>query len=153
MKPKYDLIFLDPNDRKTLKEVTGRGDFSNQIRTRAHILLALDENTGPVKGQEEIAAVLKCSSSTIRKTAKAFCCGGLEEALARKKRMTPPVPAKVTGEVEARVIQIACSSPPPGHARWTLRLIEDALVAIEDVPNLSDNTIGRLLKKRRLDPT
>jgi len=153
MKPKYDLVFLSPGDRKTLREVTGRGDFSNQIRTRAHILLALDENTGPVKEQEEIASVLKCSSSTIRKTAKAFCHGGLEEALTRKRRMTPPVPAKVTGEVEARIIQIACSSPPVGHARWTLRLMEDALVSIEDIPDLSDNTIGRLLKKHRLSLT
>jgi transposase len=153
LKPKYDLVYLTSADRKALREVTGRGNFSNQIRTRAHILLALDENTGSVKDQGEIADVLKCTPSTIRKVAKLFCKGGIDAVLTRKKRQTPPVPAKVTGEVEARIIMIACSNPPEGYARWTLRLIEDKIARIEDMPNLSDNTIGRLLKKHHLSLT
>ena len=153
MKPKYDLVYLSPDDRKELKKATGSKSCSNQIKTRASILFALDENSGPVKDQEEIAAVLKCSPSTIRKTAKLFCEGGVEKALERKKRLTPPVASKATGEVEAKVIRIACSNPPEGHARWTLRLLEDTIIAIEDMPNLSDNTIGRLLKKRHLSLT
>jgi transposase len=153
MKPKYNLVYLGSEDRKALREVTGRGGYSNQMRTRAHILLALDENAGPVKEQVEIADVLKCSPSTIRKVARLFCEGGIDAVLARKKREMPPVPAKVTGEVEARVIMMACSNPPKGHARWTLRLLEDRIAKIEDMPTLSDNTICRLLKKRRLSLT
>jgi transposase len=153
MKPKYDPVYLGSEDRKALREVTGRGDFSNQVRTRAHILLALDENSGPVKEQTEIADVLKCSPSTIRKAARLFCEGGIDAVLARKKREVPPVPAKVTGKVEARVIQMACSNPPEGHSRWTLRLLEDRIAKIEDMPDLSDNTICRLLKKRHLSLT
>lgn len=153
MKTKYDPVYLTPDDRKTLSRVTGRGDFSAQIRTRANILLALDENSGAVKDQKEIAAVLKCSPSTIRKVASLFAKGGVDDVLCRKERENPPVPAKATGEVEARVIKIACSTPPEGHARWTLRLIEDAIIKIEDMPNPSDNTIGRLLKKHHLSLT
>jgi hypothetical protein len=153
MKPKYDLVFLTNEDRKTLRGVTGRGDFSNQIRTRAHILLALDENTGLVKDQIEIAEVLKCSPSTIAKVAKLFCNGGIDAVLSRKKRETPPVAAKVTGKVEARVITMACSNPPNGYSRWTLRLLEDRIAKIDDLPDLSDNTIGRLLKKHHLSLT
>ena len=153
MKPKYDLVYLSAEDRKALREVTGRGDYSNQMKIRAHILLALDESTGQVRDQTEIADVLKCSPSTIRKVAKLYCDGGIDTVLVRKKRETPPVAAKVTGEVEARVITMACSSPPDGYARWTLRLMEDKIAKIDDIPDLSDNTIGRLLKKRNLSLT
>jgi hypothetical protein len=153
LKSKYDLVYLTSADRKVLREATGKGGHSNQIRTRARILLALDESTGSVKDQAEIADVLKCSPSTIRTVAKLFCGSGLDTVLSRKKREVPPVPAKVTGEVEARVIKIACSSPPEGYSRWTLRLIEDKVARIDDMPDLSDNTIGRLLKKRHLGLT
>jgi transposase len=153
VKPKYHLVYLTDEDRKTLREVTGRGDYSNQMRTRAHILLALDESTGQVHDQTEIADVLKCSPSTISTVAKLYCDGGIDAVLTRKKRETPPVAAKVTGEVEARVIQMACSSPPEGYARWTLRLMEERIAKIDDIPDLSDNTIGRLLKKRNLSLT
>jgi transposase len=153
MKPKYDLVYLSMSDRATLREVCGRGDYSNQIRMRAHILLALDENMGPVKDQEEIAAVLKVSPSTIRTVAQIFCQDGAEAALTRKKRQTSPVAAKVTGEVEARIIKMACSNPPDGRARWTLRLLEDTVATIKELPDLSDSTIRRLLKKHHLSLT
>jgi len=153
MKQKYNPVYLSQEDRKALREVTGRGDYSNQMRTRANILLALDENRGPVKDQIEIANVLKCSPSTIAKVAAIFYKDGIDGVLTRKKRTVPPVAAKVTGEVEARVIKMACSTPPSGHARWTLRLMEDTIIAIEDMPNISDNTIGRLLKKHHLSLT
>ena len=153
MKPKYNKVYLTQNDRKELRIVTGIRDYSNQIRTRAHILLALDENSGSVKDQIDIADVLKCSPSTIAKVATIFCKDGIDEVLTRKKRMTPPVEPKVTGEVEARIIKMACSSPPPGYTRWTLRLMEDAIVDIDDMPKISDNTIGRLLKKHHLSFT
>jgi hypothetical protein len=58
------------------------------------------------------------------------------------------VPAIVTGEVEARLIALACSTPPQGHARWSLRLLEKHVALIEDVPDLDHSTIGRVLKKR-----
>ena len=58
------------------------------------------------------------------------------------------MPSEVTGEVEARLIALACSAPPPGRARWSLRLLEKHVALIEDVPDLDHSTIGRVLKKR-----
>jgi len=153
MKPKYDPVYLTSADRKAIKKATGKGGCSNQAKTRASILLALDENSGPVKDQEEIAAVLKCSTATVRRTAKAFCEGGVEKVLGRKERTDPPVAPKATGEVEAKLIKMACSSPPEGNARWTLRLMESTVAIAEDMPNLSHMTIGRLLKKHHLGLT
>jgi len=153
VKKKYYPVHLSEEDRKACRKVLRKDGHSGQIRTRASILLALDEGETGSPEQSEIARILKTSTSTVYNTAKAFSEGGVEKALTRKRRGTPPVAPKVTGEVEARVVQIACSAPPEGHARWTLRLIEDAIVRIDDIPDISDNTIGRILKKRRLSLT
>ena len=72
----------------------------------------------------------------------------LDAYLNRKKREKPPVPAKIDGEKEAKIIAIACSKPPEGRAKWTLRLIAEKAVELEIVDSLSHMTVHRLLKKR-----
>jgi homeodomain-containing protein len=74
--------------------------------------------------------------------------GGSFTTISRKPRLEPPVPAIVTGEVEARLIALACSAPPEGRARWSLRLLETQVALIENLPDLDHSTIGRVLKKR-----
>jgi hypothetical protein len=81
---------------------------------------------------------------------KQYATEGLDTVLHRKKRETPPVPSKITGEVEAKILALCCGKPPEGRARWTLRLVEEKTVELGIVDSISDNTIGRLLKKRRL---
>ena len=152
-KPKYYPVKLTAKERKELSAIMGKDGYSAQQRKRASILLALDESQGAAKEQADIACVLKTSTVTIYKVSKEFFDKGLEKTIARKKRATPPVEPKVDGKVEARIIQMACSKAPDGHARWTLRLLEDRVAEIDDLPNLSDTTIGRLLKKRRLSLT
>ena len=73
--------------------------------------------------------------------------------ITRKKRTTPPVEPKVTGDVEARVIALACSQPPTGRARWTLRLLERQVALTEGIPPMDHSTIGRVLKRGRLSLT
>ena len=73
--------------------------------------------------------------------------------LQRKKRITPPVKPKVTGELEARIIALACSEVPQGYAKWTLRLLADKSVELNYVDKLSHMTVSRLLKKRNLSLT
>ena len=87
---------------------------------------------------------------TVVKTSKVYaeCGGDVADTITRKKRLTPPVEPKVTGEVEARLIALACSTPPEGHARWSLRLLEKHVALIDDIPDMDHSTIGRMLKKR-----
>ena len=66
----------------------------------------------------------------------------------RKKRETPPVPPKITGEVEARIIALACTEPPEGRTRWTLRLLSEKSVELEIIDSISHMQVGRILKKR-----
>ena len=75
--------------------------------------------------------------------------GDVVATIARKKRLTPPVESKITGEVEARLIALACSTPPAGHARWSLRLLERHVGLVADIPDMDHSTIGKILKKRR----
>jgi transposase len=110
----------------------------------------LDENKGKVDKQEEIARRLRTSTVTIYNVSKQFVEDGLEAALNRKKRETPPIQPIATGEIEARIIALACSEPPQGRTRWTLRLLEEKVVELQIVDAISDNTIGRLLKKHHL---
>ena len=76
-----------------------------------------------------------------------FAQGGIDAVLNRKQRATPPVPPIFDGEKEAKLIALACSKPPEGHAKWTLRLLEKKVVELAIVDRASDNTIGRVLKK------
>ena len=68
-------------------------------------------------------------------------------ALERKPRLTPPVAAKVNGEVEAKMVQIACTDPPTGFAKWTMQLIADRLIELEVVESISSETVRLTLKK------
>ena len=127
---------------------------AQQVR-RARILLELDENDpdrdGPVPLQQGVAERVGVHVDTVVKTSKAYAerGGDVQATISRKKRLTPPVEPKVTGEVEARLTALACSAPPEGHARWTLRLLERQVALMDDIPDLDHSTIGRLLKRGR----
>jgi hypothetical protein len=77
---------------------------------------------------------------------------GLDAVLSRKQRATPAVSPIFDGEKEAKLIALACSKPPKGRARWTLRLLEDKVVELGIVDRASDSTIGRTLKKTLSSP-
>ncbi|MPZ21932.1 MAG: helix-turn-helix domain-containing protein, partial [Luteitalea sp.] len=106
---------------------------------------------GPVPTQEVVAERVGVHVDTVVKTSKAYAerGGDVEATISRKKRLTPPVEPKVTGEVEARLIALACSTPPEGHARWSLRLLEKHVALIDDIPDLDHSTIGKVLKRGR----
>lgn len=153
MKPKKYRVHLSDEDRKELEGIIKRGKHSAATIKRANILLDLDENTGVVGKQEEIAKRFKTSTVTIYNVSKQFAEEGLQATLYRKKRETPPTRPIATGDIEARIIALACSEPPKGRNRWTLRLLEEKVVELKIVDAISDNTIGRLLKKHHLSLT
>jgi hypothetical protein len=143
-------VVLTAADRGELVRVTTTGVHPASVIRRARVLLALDTSVGEIGPQEVIAARLGVSSEMLRLVAKRFAETGRDAhaTIARKKRELPPVPSPVTGEVEARLIALACSTPPAGHARWSLRLLEKHVALLDDIPDLDHSTIGRVLKKR-----
>ena len=150
MKPKKYKVYLGESERNQLETMTKRGKYSAGTLKRANILLRLDENQEQVDNQEVIARQLRTTTSTIYGVSRQFVQDGLEATLRRKQREKPPIMPIATGEIEAKIIALACSQPPEGRTRWTLRLLEEKVVELNIVPAISDNTIGRLLKKHRL---
>lgn len=150
-------VTLSDADRTWLTTRIRTGSFPAQQVRRARILLELDENHPgrlalgeSVPTQVLVAKLAGVCADTVVKVSRAYADrgGDVEETVTRKKRLTPPVEAKVTGEVEARLIALACSNPPEGHARWSLRLLEKHVLLTEGLPPVDHSTIGRVLKKR-----
>jgi transposase len=141
------VVRLAAEERARLEEVTRRGRVAATTLTHAWILLKADEGpSGPAWSDRQIRAAFGVSWSTIARVRQRLVEQGLEAALARKKAARPPT-RKVDGEMEARLIALACSTPPEGEARWTLRLLADTMVELEYADTLSYETVRRVLKK------
>jgi hypothetical protein len=154
-RPKEFTVLLKASDRAKLTKVVSSGRHPARMMTRARVLLALDESRGPAPDRWVVAERLGTSESTVYLVAKAYTvhAGRVEDVIVRKKRETPPVEPKVTGDVEARVIALACGQPPAGRQRWTLRLLEKHVALTEGIPPMDHSTIGRVLKRGRLSLT
>src|SRR5213079_2816146 len=99
-----------------------------------------------------IVQALETNASMVYRVRKQLVEEGFEAVLSRKQRATPAVPRIFDGEKEAKLIALACSKPPKGRARWTLRLLENKVVELNIVERASDSTIGRTLKKTVSSP-
>ena len=145
-RPKMFTVGLSAADREFLGKLTTTGVHSARMIMRARVLLELDQNAGPVPDRAVIAQRVGTSTNTVRAIAKRFAetDGDVLATIGRKPRETPPVAPIVTGEVEARLIALACSTPPEGYSRWSLRLLESHVALVEDLPDLDHSTIGRV---------
>ena len=120
---------------------------------KARILLKADvSEAGEGWSDSRIIQALDTSASMIYRVRKQLVEEGFEAVLSRKRRATPAVAAIFDGEKEAKLIALACSKPPKGRARWTLRLLESKVVELGIVERASDSTIGRTLKKTVSSP-
>ncbi len=148
-RPKLYIVELSDAERQKLSKVVTTGSHPARMITRARVLLELDQNHGPVDERAVVARRVQVAESTVRAIAKRFVDTGndIDATIGRKQRESPPVAPIVTGEVEARLIALACSTPPAGQARWSLRLLEKHVALLDDVPSLDHSTIGRVLKK------
>lgn len=148
-------VALSPAERERLRRLVRTGSHPAQQVRRARILLGLDENDpdrdGPVPTQEVVAQRAGVCVDTVVKVSRAYAerGGDVSATIGRKKRLRAPVEPTVTGEVEARVIALACTAPPAGQARWSLRLLEKHIALTDDIPDLDHSTIGRILKRGR----
>src|SRR3954454_22994491 len=113
-RPKVFTVGLSAADREFLVKLTTTGVHPARMIMRSRVLLELDENAGPVPDQVVVAARAVTSTTTVRVVARRFAetGGDILATIGRKPRETPPVAPIVTGDVEARLIKLACSSPP-----------------------------------------
>jgi transposase len=146
MAEKYRVI-LTPEERDQLTQMTTTGKAAAAKLRHARILLKADASAlGPGCLDEEIACACEVSLSTIARVRKTFVEQGLTAALERRRPMGRQY-RKLDGAQEAQLIAVACSVPPEGQARWTLKLLADRLVELEVVEAVSAETVRRTLKK------
>ena len=144
------VLKLSEEERGLLSEVArgtrGRRTVAQWKVVRAKALLDCDQGEhGPSRPDARIAEALGVTERSLQSWRKKAVLEGPEAALERAPRMLPP--RKVDGRLEAHITTLACSTPPEGRSRWTLKLLADRVVELELVDSLSHETVRRTLKK------
>ncbi|MGA7965458.1 MAG: helix-turn-helix domain-containing protein [Gammaproteobacteria bacterium] len=148
------VVKLSAEEREQLDTMIQVGKHAARKLLKARILLKADASeAGEGWSDSQIAAALDTSVDTVARTRQLLVEEGFEAALTRKHSPRSARPRIFDGAAEAKLIALACSPPPKGRARWTLKLLETAVVELEIVERASDNTIGRTLKKTFSSPT
>lgn len=140
-------IKLTDEERTELEQLIRSGVHAARLIGRARVLLLLDRSQGARPRLDEVAEAAMVSRRTVSNIKERYLAGGLERALHDLPR--PGAVPKIDGEVEARLIALACSAPPEGRERWTLRLLAKELVSLELVDSISHVAVGEVLKKTR----
>jgi transposase len=152
-KSKKYVVRLTEEEQAHLRTLIGRGSASARTLSRARILLKANEGEGGAGWSDAaIAEALEVGLSTVARVRQRYVSEGLEATL-RRKAPDREYRRKLDGEQEARLIALACSEPPTGRKRWTLRMLADRLVALEVVDGVSYETVRQTLKQTNSSPT
>jgi len=138
-------IILSSNDTRSLKTLLTRGTASARTLSRARVLDLLHRGQSPA----DIAPLLQVSPQTIYNVKRRFREGGLPAALYDQPRSGRPI--EIDGHQRAKITALACSTPPEGRARWTLRLLADKAVELGHLKRLSHTAARKILKKTNSD--
>ena len=141
-------INLSVVDRSVLEHMVSCGSAKARVLTRARVLLLSDHSQGDARSNGEIMDALQISTTLLFQTRKRYIAEGLDSAL--QERARPGHAPVLTGDVEAQMTMLACSDPPEGHARWTVRLLADKLVELNVVEEISHVAVHKKLKKMNL---
>ena len=142
MNKKY-VVDLSEEERSALEQLVRCGKHSARKIRWAHVLLKSDGGWT----DEKICEALDINVSTVKRVRQRFVEEGMDVALGARTRQPKPHTRKLDGEKEARLIALACSEPPQGHTRWTLRMLADRMVELCYVDTVSHETVRRVLKK------
>jgi len=145
--PKQHVVVLSPEERSRLRGLLRRDATTAMQQRRTRILLAAESRAGyPAQTDVAVATAVGVDARTVARVRAEFARCGLERAVTGRARVFPPRHLLDSAQ-EAHLVTLACSSPPPGQARWTLRLLAARLVELEVVPQVSHETVRQTLKK------
>jgi transposase len=143
MSQKNHRVKLSEHERQYLQKIVESGNDKARKITRCRILLLADESKG--KTDQEISDALNVCLATIFNIRRRYHKGGVE--LATEEAARSGQPPKFNGKSMAKITAIACSKPPEGHARWSLRLLADRVIELDIVEEISHQSIHNILKK------
>jgi biotin operon repressor len=143
---KYRVTLTD-EERAELQQLVCAGKAAARKLTHARILLLADDARGEEHSDEQIVAALGASLRTVSRVRQQLVTQGMEFALLRRRQPSRPDKVKIKGDVEQRLIALACSDPPEGRCHWTLQLLADELVVLGLVDRVGLETVRQALKK------
>lgn len=147
MPRKQHVVRLTRDDRRTLTAMVRTGQRSAWSLQRARILLAADARTdGPVQTDAQVAAAVGVSGRTVARTRAAWVGAGLA-CLTRKPQARPSVPPKLSAAQTLPIAALACTTPPSGYARWSLRRLTARVIELQIVETIGPETVRRALQK------
>ncbi len=143
-------IKLSQEEVKELMAIINKGSHTSHTFRTAYILLNCDEGDYSEKvTNEQISKLLKVGMRTIDRVKKRFIEEGFE-AILERRASSRVYDVKIDGDVEAKLVKLCCSEPPPGFAKWSLRLLADKMVELRYIDSISYVSIGNVLKKMNL---
>jgi hypothetical protein len=144
-------VTLTTEERVALEQLVSTGKAAARKLTHARILLLADTH-GENSADEDIGAALSTSLRTVARIRQHFVTESLQAAIDRKSQPPRPDKIKIKGDLEQKLVQLACSDPPPGRCHWTLQLLADELVVLGFVNAVSTETVRQALKKTTFSP-
>jgi len=139
------IVELTAEEQRELRSLVRVGKAAAYKIKHANILLKADAN-GPTWKDAAVAEAFGCHVTTVENVRKRFVLEGIEVAVDRRREGVGR-PRKLDGDAEARLTALACSDPPDGRTRWTLRLLAEKLVELEVVDSCSRMAVQRTMKK------
>ena len=145
-------VTLEADERVALEQLVSAGKAASRKLTHARILLLADVACGEGHSDDEIVSALGTSVNTIARVRKRFVTEGIEEAIDHRPQPARPEKIKIKGDVEQKLVQLACTDPPRGRCHWTLQLLADEIVVLGLVKSISTETVRQALKKTTSSP-
>jgi DNA-binding transcriptional LysR family regulator len=145
-------VTLTAEERADLEQMVSCGKAAARKLTHARILLLADDSLGQHRPDEQIVAALGTSLRTVSRVRQQLVTQGLDTALCRRRQPPRPDKIKIKGDVEQRLVALACSDPPQGRCHWTLELLANELVVLGLVDRVGIETVRLALKKTTSSP-
>jgi len=145
-------ITLTLEERADLERIVSAGKAAARKLLHARILLLADTSAGRTRSDDAIVDALGAGLRTVERVRKRFVTEGVEVALSPRPQPPRPDKIKIKGDIEQRLVQLACSDPPQGRCHWTLQLLADELVVLGLVESISTETVRQALKKTTSSP-
>ena len=143
-------VTLTTEERAELEQLVSCGKAAARQLVHARVLLLTDDSCGDERPDDQIVAALGISPRTVSRVRRQLVTEGFDTALCRRRQPPRPDQIKIKGDIEQRLIELACSEPPKGRCHWTLQLLADELVVLGLVDRIGIETVRLALKKTRV---
>ena len=147
MKTITNPVLLHEEERNKLLDIVNSGNPKEILY--ANILLMSDKGVAP----KRVSELLNTTKQTVNNVKQRYFEGGVKKCMIRKNAGKAPYPAKITGDVEAKIVALACSQAPKGRSKWTLQLLADKSVELKYIESITDVSVMTVLKKHKLSLT